>query len=82
MNINSVMGGIDLQKTLASSSATDDSPPRPHHPIVCGDRIFLYEDGRFACLHSEVSADDVRTRACLDHSIAVLLFEELYRRQF
>lgn len=69
---------INLQATIAAQSAVAEPTPEPHHPIMCqGDDcpLFLHEDGRFACLHTEVPPGDTRTKHALDHSIAVLILE-------
>jgi len=73
---------ISLQATLSAQSALSEPPPQPHHPIMCvpPNRLFLYEDGRFACEHAEVPADDRRLQYCIDHSIAVLLLEVAHDR--
>lgn len=69
-------GVVNLQATLSTSSASEFTEPvRPHHPITCGSRLRLEEDGTFACEHTEVPPGDVRTQQCLDHTIALLLIE-------
>lgn len=67
---------INLQATLSAASAAPNTDrPEPHHPIECPECLYLYEDGRFACIHVEVPPDDVRTGYSIDHSIALLLIE-------
>lgn len=74
--IGSVGGAINLQATLSASSAmTDPSPPAPHHPITCTTNLRFDEDGTFSCEHASVPPDDLRTRHCIDHSVALLLIE-------
>jgi hypothetical protein len=80
-HIHNVMGTVDLQKTLATSNCQSDPVPKPHHPIMCAGRLFYHDDGRFECEHAVVGPDDERTRHCIDHSVAFLLFEELMRRE-
>jgi hypothetical protein len=72
---------INLQATLAAASPTDEIPS-PHHPINCRDSLlWLEEDGRFGCDHVQVPADDPRTQACIDHSVAILLIELMVERE-
>lgn len=69
---------INLQATLSSSSAMsgpDVEIIRPHHPITCVGELRYDDEGCLACEHVQVAADDRRTRACLDHSMALLLIE-------
>lgn len=71
-----VDGKINLQATLSVSSAGAPAEPVvPHHPITCTSTLELHEDGRLACEHAEVPADDQRTRHCLQHSVAILIIE-------
>jgi len=70
--------GFDLQTTLAISIGGEAGSecPKPHHPLTCrGGSLYFFEDGRFACEHATVPADDQRTRGALTHSIAVLILE-------
>ena len=67
-------GPINLQATLSASSAGGDNVI-PHHPITCPSQLRYEEDGTFACEHVAVGPDDVRTRFCVQHSIALLLLE-------
>jgi hypothetical protein len=68
---------LAFQAILAQSTGTGEQP-MPHHPICCtGERLYLLEDGRLGCEHVEVPADDERTAACLNQSMAVLLIELL-----
>lgn len=74
-----VSGTVSLQATLsASSSGMSDML---HHPIACANSWLKYhEDGSLECEHHKAPADDLRTRACVDHTIALLLMEEAFRR--
>lgn len=65
-----------LQASLAAASAgTYADLPKPHHPITCDGNLRYLEDGTFACPHTAVPPEDVRTKLCLDHSVALLLVE-------
>lgn len=68
---------INLQATLSASSAMPppEGYPIPHHPITCGGELRYAEDGTFGCEHAEVPPGDLRTRQCIDHSLALLLIE-------
>lgn len=68
---------MNLQSTLSSCSATADEAAaiRPHHPITCTSDLRLEPDGSLLCDHAAAPADDQRTRACLNHSLALLLME-------
>lgn len=69
---------LQLQAALSASSATGGLDPpgvRPHHPITCSGKLRLEPDGEFACEHSSAPPGDIRTQACIDHSIALLLIE-------
>jgi hypothetical protein len=70
-------GVVDLQATLAASSAAEAWDPfvLPHHPITCTGTLSYGDDGSFCCEHSAAPPGDVRTRLCVDHSIALLLIE-------
>jgi hypothetical protein len=70
-------GAVNLQATLAASSATGTRDPfvLPHHPITCAGRLAYGDDGSFCCEHSAAPPGDVRTQYCIDHSIALLLIE-------
>lgn len=70
-------GSVNLQVTLSASSANHDprGPVAPHHPITCGSELRYEEDGSFACEHASVPPTDLRTRFCIDHSVALLLIE-------
>lgn len=74
---------INLQVTLASANGNsgDTSLPR-HHPINCSSEVlWLEEDGRMGCDHGPVAADDPRTQACIDQSVAILLIEILRQKE-
>ncbi len=80
MTTNVIFGRVqqtNLQATLSSSSATADEAAaiQPHHPITCSTELRLEPDGSLLCDHAEAPADDKRTRACLNHSLALLLME-------
>jgi hypothetical protein len=68
---------VNLQATLSSSSA--GTPPaeivQPHHPITCPTELRLEDDGAFACQHASAPSGDLRTRSCINHSVALLLIE-------
>lgn len=68
---------FNLQATLSASSASgNNATVTPHHPITCtAEGLAFYEDGRFACAHAEVGADDERTTHCLQQSMALLVME-------
>lgn len=70
-------GTVNLQATLSASSAATplEDHPIPHHPIACSSELRYLEDGSFACAHVTVPPGDLRTRFCIDHSIALLLIE-------
>lgn len=72
---------INLQSTLAAASSGLGDPLTPHAPITCTSKLYLHEDGALECEHGRVPADDPRTQACLDHSIAILLVELLAQRE-
>jgi hypothetical protein len=69
-----------LQSTIsAATSGVGDLPPDvKHHPITCGEELRFDEDGVFSCPHGAVPNDDKRTKACLIHSLAVLILEQGY----
>lgn len=72
--------GINLQSTLAASSAGTDGPVNGrHHPITCSD-VLEYDDAGLRCPHASVPADDRRTQSCVDHSVAILLLELAVQR--
>jgi hypothetical protein len=70
-------GAVNLQATLAASSATGAWDPfvLPHHPITCTGSLAYGDDGSFSCEHSSAPPGDLRTQFCVDHSIALLLIE-------
>ena len=70
------MNTIALQSLLATTSGTADLDQTvPHHPITCHGILTYDADGCFACEHATVPAEDERTQACLNHSMALLLIE-------
>lgn len=52
----------------------------PHHPLTCATELRLNEDMSMECDHSKAAPDNVRTRAAVTHSIAILILEEAVRR--
>jgi hypothetical protein len=73
---------INLQTTLAGANPPTDPPPTPHHPLTCKDELlWLDDDGRMGCEHTQVPADDRRTRGAIDQSVAILLLELLRERE-
>lgn len=74
-------GSLKLQPTLAAASAASDPPIAPHHPISCSTVLSFAEDGTLACEHAQAPPGEPRTQACVDHSIAILLFELLRQRE-
>jgi hypothetical protein len=70
-------GSVNLQATLSASSALSplEAPTSPHHPITCPSQLSYDEQGTFACEHTSVPPEDVRTRLCIDHSVALLIIE-------
>jgi hypothetical protein len=70
-------GTANLQGTLSSSSAgtPPDEAVSPHHPITCTTELRLEDDGTFACRHASAPSGDLRTRSCINHSVALLLIE-------
>lgn len=76
-----VPSSINLQVNLCSATAMTDEIPTRHHPITCRSELRLEADGSFGCEHGVARPGDVRTQACIDHSISVLLFELLRERE-
>lgn len=70
-------GTINLQATLSASSAQppDIEAVLPHHPITCDGELRLDSNGAMSCEHGATPAGDRRTKACIDHSVALLLIE-------
>lgn len=75
MYLSNVDGNINLQATLSAGSAISDQVIAPHHPITCTSRLALNEDGSLACEHAVTPPDDLRTKYCVDNTIAILLIE-------
>ena len=71
------MSSSQFQSAVSSTTSCNWKLPDgdPHHPITCTDKIYFDEHGTFACEHGEVPPDDERTKACLNHSLALLLIE-------
>lgn len=71
---------INLQATLAAASAGGE-PVFPHHPITCSaGSLSIYDDGVLECEHGRTGAGDDRTQACVDATIAILLFELVHEK--
>lgn len=68
-------GTNQLQSTISASTSTNDSNIHPHHPITCTSKLYYEEDGSFSCEHATAPPDDVRTKQCVTHSIALLIIE-------
>lgn len=67
----------DLQTALSAFSQLSTDPKvEPHHPITCSSTLRYEEDGSFNCPHAEVTADNPRLVAVLNHSIAILILEQ------
>jgi hypothetical protein len=64
-----------LSAETVIAGTTSLTPPQ-HHPITCSGDTLEYdiEDDRLTCEHGGISGDE-RTQACLNKTIAVLLFE-------
>lgn len=67
--------GVNLQATLASSSAESIYVQKPHHPISCLEDLRYNDDGSFECPHTKVGPDDPRTQECLRATTAILIIE-------
>lgn len=70
---------VNLQATLSAASAGGE-PFFPHHPVTCAGALSLYDDGALECEHARTEAGDIRTQACVDSSIAILLFELVHQK--
>lgn len=70
---------INLQATLSAASAGGE-PCFPHHPVTCSGALSIHGDGALECEHARTEARDIRTQACVDSSIAILLFELAHER--
>lgn len=80
-SLTHVEGKLNLQATLSASSALTAESPQPHHPITCTSNLEMdFEAGEFRCDHAGVPLTDLRTRYCVDHSVAILLIEEAVRK--
>lgn len=66
--------GVNLQATLAAATIGPQAVA-PHHPITCRSDLRYESDGALCCEHASVPPEDLRTRLCVDHSVAVLLIE-------
>lgn len=72
---NDTKGQFSLQAVLSSTTSGMATSVLPHHPIACTGSLSFDADGVFGCEHVKVPADDERTQACLNHSLACLLIE-------
>lgn len=71
---------INLQATLSAASAGSEQC-FPHHPITCSaGNLALHDDGALECEHIRTGAGDIRTQACVDSTIAILLFELVHQK--
>lgn len=70
---------MNLQSTLSASSA-NAVIYAPHHPITCTTTLRYHEDGTMECDHVRTKPDDERVQTIVDHTIAILLFEEVWKR--
>lgn len=80
-----VMGpnsSINLQATVASSSSGVGEPVPGHHPITCHGSMWYTEENVLQCEHAATAPDDLRTQACVIHSIVILMFEILHEREY
>jgi len=65
-----------LQSTVSAATSGVDLPPGVlHHPITCTGEL-TFDEEFFACPHAEVPITERRTKACLVHSMALLIIEE------
>lgn len=66
-----------LQSTISVATSGVGTLPAGvvHHPITCQSDLGFDEEGTFFCSHYEVSPVDPRTKACLIHSVALLVIE-------
>lgn len=74
---------MNLQGTL--SAATADTAlfseiKGPHHPITCSGKLYIEEDNSIRCEHSIAPSDNPRNQAILDATVAILLFEEVWKK--
>lgn len=76
-------GQTNMQYSLSMASGGMHVPcSGPHHPITChGDPLRFEEDDTLHCPHGHSYPGCDRTQAALNASVAVLLFEELFRQQ-
>ena len=74
---------MNLQNAL-SSGTSDQSLigeiKGPHHPITCPGDLYVDEDQTIRCIHSTAPGSNPRNQAIFDASIAILIFQELARR--
>lgn len=74
-----VGSSINLQATLSAATAMGE-PCFPHHPITCQGTLALHDDGSMECEHAHTTAGDARVQACLDSTVAILLFELVHEK--
>jgi hypothetical protein len=69
-----------LQSTISAATSGIGTLPEGvlHHPITCTGRIGFDEEGALSCAHSTVPPDDLRSHACLVHSLAIMIVEEAF----
>ena len=74
------VGSINLQATIAAATYMSNGPAvQPHFPLNCTeDLLALDEDGTLRCDHA--SCNDDRVRQSITHSVAIMIFEEAFRR--
>lgn len=66
---------METQAAIGAASGSSFEV-KPHHPITCRSTLRLDpEDGTFTCEHTQVPITEKRTRACINHSIAILILE-------
>lgn len=67
-----------LQSTISAATSGIGILPDGvgHHPLTCTGKLYYDQDRVFSCEHFKVPANDARTQAGLNHSLALLLIEE------
>lgn len=76
-------GSLNLQGTLSSATADTvlaGTIKGPHHPISCSGQLYIDEDNGIRCDHATAPPDNPRNQAIFDATIAILLFEEAYKK--
>lgn len=72
-------GVVELQAALAAHTQDPGMAGMLHHPISCTDELEL-DEWEFRCPHVRVPISEWRTMSAIQHSIAILIFEEADRR--